>query len=130
MHPDIPGFKIEKVLGEGAMACVYLAVDESLDRKVALKVMSETLVHDQVFLDRFLAEAKDTAKFIHPGIVSIYAMGEHDDDHYLVLEYLESGTLKDKQRARLQHKKESQDESEILFSAAESLTVVAQLADA
>lgn len=130
MYPEIPGFKILKMLGEGAMASVYLAIDESLDRKVALKVMSETLVHDPVFLDRFLAEAKDTAKFIHPGIVSIYAMGEHDDDHYLVLEYLESGTLKDRQRARLQHKKETNDESESLFTAQESLTILGQLADA
>jgi len=130
VYPEIPGFKIIKMLGEGAMASVYLAIDESLDRKVALKVMSETLVHDPVFLDRFLAEAKDTAKFIHPGIVSIYAMGEHDDDHYLVLEYLESGTLKDRQRARQQHKKETHDETETLFTAQESLTILAQLADA
>lgn len=130
MYPEIPGFKIINLLGEGAMASVYLATDESLDRKVALKVMSDSLVHDPVFLDRFLAEAKDTAKFIHPGIVSIYAMGEHDDDHYLVLEYLEAGTLKDRQRARLQHKKETNDESETLFTAEESLTILAQLADA
>ena len=130
MHPEIPGFKITNMLGEGAMACVYLAIDESLDRKVALKVMSESLVHDQVFLDRFLAEAKDTAKFIHPGIVSIYAMGEHDDDHYLVLEYLESGTLKDRQKARRQFKKESNDDSTELFTSEECLTLLAQLADA
>jgi serine/threonine-protein kinase PpkA len=130
VYPEIPGFKIIKMLGEGAMASVYLALDESLDRKVALKVMSESLVHDPVFLDRFLAEAKDTAKFIHPGIVSIYAMGEHNDDHYLVLEYLESGTLKDLQREKLRQKQEAGDESEALFSAQESLTILGQLADA
>jgi serine/threonine protein kinase len=130
VYPEIPGFKIVDMLGEGAMARVFLAIDEGLDRKVAIKVMSETLVHDQVFLDRFLAEAKDTAKFIHPGIVSIYATGVHGDEHYLVLEYLESGTLKDRQKARARHMRENNEEMGHLFSPRESLTVLAQLADA
>lgn len=130
MYPEIPGFKIVDLLGEGAMAQVFLAIDEGLDRKVAIKVMSESLVHDPVFLDRFLAEAKDTAKFIHPGIVSIYATGVHGDEHYLVLEYLESGTLKDRQKARAQQKRENDEEIGQLFTEQESLIILAQLADA
>ncbi len=130
MFPEIPGFKITELIGEGAMARVFLAIDEALDRKVALKVMNQSLAHDPTFRDRFLAEAKDTAKFIHPGIVSIYSTGVEDDNYYLVLEYLESGTLKERQRARLQFKQENNGETEHLFSAQESLILLAQLADA
>jgi serine/threonine protein kinase len=130
VHPEIPGFKIIKMLGEGAMARVFLARDESLDRKVALKVMNQSLANDPSFRDRFLAEAKDTAKFIHTGIVSIYSTGIHDNYYYLVLEYLESGTLKDRQRARLQFAKESEQQTELLFSAQESLVLLSQMADA
>ncbi len=130
MFPEIPGFKITEMIGEGAMARVFLAIDEALDRKVALKVMNQSLAHDPTFRDRFLAEAKDTAKFIHPGIVSIYSTGVQDDNYYLVLEYLESGTLKERQRARLQFNRENNGKTGQLFSAQESLILLAQLADA
>jgi serine/threonine protein kinase len=128
--PEIPGFRILKLLGEGAMARVFLAMDEALDRKVAIKVMNRSLANDPSFRGRFLAEAKDTAKFVHPGIVSIYSTGVHDDNYYLVLEYLEAGTLKDRQRARQQFIEESGGPSEIGFSAQESLVLLAQIADA
>ena len=130
MFPEIPGFRITELIGEGAMARVFLAIDDALDRKVALKVMNQSLAHDPTFRDRFLAEAKDTAKFIHPGIVSIYSTGVQDDNYYLVLEYLESGTLKDRQRARVQFSRENDGETVQLFSAQESLVLLAQLADA
>ena len=130
MFPEIPGFRITELIGEGAMARVFLAIDDALDRKVALKVMNQSLAHDPTFRDRFLAEAKDTAKFIHPGIVSIYSTGVQDDNYYLVLEYLESGTLKDRQRARAQFSRENDGETDQLFSAQESLVLLAQLADA
>jgi serine/threonine-protein kinase PpkA len=129
-HPDIPDFKIVGMLGEGAMARVFLALDESLDRKVALKVMNLSLANDPAFRDRFLAEARDTAKFVHPGIVSIYSTGVHEGHYYLVLEYIEAGTLKDRQRARLQFNKEIEEETELLFSAQESLVLLSQMADA
>lgn len=112
------------------MARVFLALDESLDRKVALKVMNQSLANDPAFRNRFLAEAKDTAKFVHPGIVSIYSTGVHENNYYLVLEYLESGTLKDRQQARQKFLEESGDHSELLFSASESLVLLAQIADA
>ena len=128
--PEIPGFRITELIGEGAMARVFLAIDDALDRKVALKVMNQSLAHDPTFRDRFLAEAKDTAKFIHPGIVSIYSTGVQDDNYYLVLEYLESGTLKERQQARAQFSRENDGETDQLFSAQESLVLLAQLADA
>jgi serine/threonine-protein kinase PpkA len=130
VFPEIPGFKIIELIGEGAMARVFLAIDDALDRKVALKVMNQSLAHDPTFRDRFLAEAKDTAKFIHPGIVSIYSTGVQNDNYYLVLEYIESGTLKERQRARLQFSRENERETDPLFSTQESLVLLAQLADA
>ncbi|MGK2925250.1 MAG: serine/threonine-protein kinase [Lysobacterales bacterium] len=128
--PEIPGFRILDLLGEGAMARVFLAEDEALDRRVAIKVMTRSLAIDPSFRDRFLAEARDTAKFVHPGIVSIYSTGVHDGNYYLVLEYLEAGTLKDRQRARQQFIEESGGQGEVHFSAQESLVLLAQIADA
>ena len=128
--PEIPGFEIIEMLGEGAMARVYLAVDEALDRKVAMKVMNRSLAHDPSFRDRFLAEAKDTAKFDHPGIVSIHSMGVVDDNYYLVLEYLEDGTLKDHIRSKQQEFAESGIPPEQLFSAQEAVRLLAEMADA
>lgn len=117
-------------LGEGAMARVFLAVDESLDRKVAMKVMNRSLAHDPSFRDRFLAEAKDTAKFDHPGIVSIHSMGVVDDNYYLVLEYLEDGTLKDHIRSKQAQFEADGIPPEQLFSAQEAVRLLAEMADA
>lgn len=64
------------------MAQIFPAIDQGLDRKVAIKWMSESLLHDPVFLDRFLAEVWETTKFIHPGIVSIYLTAVHENHRY------------------------------------------------
>jgi serine/threonine-protein kinase PpkA len=130
VFPEIPGFTIIELIGEGAMARVFLAVQNNLNRKVALKVMNQSLAHDPAFRGRFLAEAEDTAKFIHPGIVTIYNTDVYDNNYYLVLEYLEAGTLKDREVARQQHSLEQGGKTNPLFSAQESLVLMAQLADA
>lgn len=130
MLPEIPGFTIVEMIGEGAMARVFLAIQKNLNRKVALKVMNQSLAHDPAFRDRFLAEAEDTAKFIHPGIVTIYNTDVFDDNYYLVLEYLEAGTLKDRQRARQKANKESGDPTAQQFTEEEVLALMAELADA
>lgn len=118
------------MLGEGAMARVFLALDESLDRKVAMKVMNRSLAHDPSFRDRFIAEAKDTAKFDHPGIVTIHGTGVVDDNYYLVLEFLDSGTLKDRIRERLQRFEELGEKPDQLFPVQEALGLLAEMADA
>jgi len=128
--PEIPGFRILKLLGRGAMAQVFLAVDESLDRRVALKVMNQSLANDPTFRGRFIAEARDTAKFVHPGIVSIYSTGVHEGSYYLVLEYLEAGTLKDRQQARRRFVAEQGSDDPPAFGASEALVLLAQIADA
>ena len=91
---DIPGYRIESELGRGGMATAYLAVQESLGRRVALKVMSPALAADGGYTERFIREARTIAQIQHPNIVSIYESGVAGFHHYLVLEYIEDGDLK------------------------------------
>jgi serine/threonine protein kinase len=91
---QIPGYNIERELGHGGMATVYLAIQESLGRPVALKVMSPALVADRSFSERFLKEARTIAQLSHPHIVAVYDVGVVGHDHYLALEYVSAGDLK------------------------------------
>ena len=75
---EIPGYRIERELGEGGMARVYVAVQESLDRPVAMKVLSADLVSDPEFCKRFLHEGKTLAKVSHPNVVRIIDCGVHE----------------------------------------------------
>jgi tetratricopeptide (TPR) repeat protein len=93
---NIPGYTIIKELGRGGMACVYLAMQESIERKVALKVMLQALQADPSFSQRFLREAKIVAQLSHPHIVAVYDVGISDQYHYIAMEYHEGGELKDK----------------------------------
>jgi serine/threonine-protein kinase PpkA len=70
----IPGYRIIRGLGEGGMASVYLAMQESLDREVALKVMSPTLAANDEFTDRFLKEGRLAAKLSHPNLVTWFGV--------------------------------------------------------
>ena len=99
--PQIPGYRIEKIIGKGAMSTVYLAVQESLDRRVALKVLAPGLAADPTFSKRFVKEGKIIAKLGHPHIVTIYDTGMHQDYSYIAMEYLEAGTLKERIKAGL-----------------------------
>ena len=94
---EIPGYEIEKVIGEGGMARVYLALHKALNRKVAIKVMNRQQGADSESSNRFLREARIVANLTHPNIVTIHDVGEHDGHNYLVMELLPSGkTLSDK----------------------------------
>jgi serine/threonine protein kinase len=99
--PQIPGYKIEKVLGQGGMACVYLAIQENFDRHVALKIMAEHLIRDESFAKRFLKEAKTVARLSHQSIVPVFDVGATGNYHYMAMEYLPGGDLKHKMRAGL-----------------------------
>lgn len=94
MEPRVPGYRIEYELGRGGMAVVYLAYQESLQRPVALKVMSPNLASDEEFTRRFLKEGPTLARLIHPGIVKVFDTGVHQNDYYLAMEYIPGGTLK------------------------------------
>ena len=97
---EIPGYKIEKVIGEGGMARVYLALHKALNRKVAIKVLDHKEKANSDFSNRFLREARIVASLTHPGIVTIHDVGEHDGHNYLVMELLPNGeTLADKIKA-------------------------------
>jgi serine/threonine-protein kinase len=89
-------YKLRALLGSGGMAEVYLAYDEVLDRDVALKMLKEQYARDEEFVERFKREARSAASLSHPHIVSIFDWGEAEDGtHYITMEYLLSGTLKD-----------------------------------
>lgn len=96
---EIPGYRIMKAVGVGGMASVYLAVQESLDREVALKVMSPTLAENAEFADRFLKEGRLTAKLSHPNLVTVYDIGLYGQVYYLAQEYIPGGTLREKMNA-------------------------------
>jgi serine/threonine protein kinase len=91
---SIPGYRIVRKLGQGGMATVYLAIQESLEREVALKLMSPLLNSDPSFATRFKREARIVAHMNHASIVPVFEVGEHQGHHYLTMEYLPGGDLK------------------------------------
>lgn len=92
--PTIKGYKIERKLGEGGMAHVYLALQEGFERHVALKVLAPHLAKDEDFKMRFVREAKMAAQMSHQSIVPIYDFGISGDYHFMAMEYLPHGDLK------------------------------------
>jgi serine/threonine-protein kinase PpkA len=88
MQIEIPGYRIIKTLGKGGMASVYLAIQESFEREVALKVMSADLSSDPSFGERFIREAKIVSRLVHPNIVTVYDVGIHEGHYFLSMEYI------------------------------------------
>jgi serine/threonine-protein kinase len=93
-------YRVERKLGAGGMADVYLCEDLTLGRRVALKVLSSRFVHDAQFVERFRREAKAAAGFNHPNLVAIYDWGEIGGTYFIVMEYVEGETLKQMIRRR------------------------------
>jgi len=87
-------YEIIKSIGEGGMANVFLANDNILDRKVAVKVLRGDLSTDDKFIRRFQREALSVSNLSHPNIVEVYDVGEEDGEYYIVMEYLSGKTLK------------------------------------
>ncbi len=88
---EIAGYKILKTLGRGGMSTVHLALQESVEREVALKVMADTLRGDPEFGARFLREARIAARLKHPHVVQIHDVGISGDHHFIAMEYLPGG---------------------------------------
>jgi len=88
-------YRVVRKLGAGGMADVYLAEDQELGRRVAIKILNDRHAHDEQFVERFRREAKNAAGLSHPNIVSIYDRGEAEGSYYIAMEYLEGRTLKE-----------------------------------
>ncbi len=99
---EIPGYEMLSELGEGGMATVYLAIQHSLDRKVAIKVMRRELRVTNgpmpEFERRFLLEGRTMAKLPHRNIVAVYDIVTREEIAYISMEYLEGGTLSERMR--------------------------------
>ncbi len=81
-------------LADGGMATVYIALDQRLDRQVALKVMRADLAKDESFVDRFRREARSAAKLSHPNVVAVYDQGEDNGHVFLAMELVNGLTLR------------------------------------
>lgn len=97
-------YEILTRVGGGGMALVYKAHDILLNRNVAVKVLRQQFVHDEEFIRRFRREAQSAASLSHPNVVSIYDVGQEEDTHYIVMEYIEGHNLNEiiHERAPLQ----------------------------
>ena len=92
----IARYEIQSEIGRGGMAAVYLAHDPNFRRNVAIKLVSGNLEHNEDFRQRFEREARLIARIEHPAIVPVYDFGEHNGQLYLVMRYMQGGTLADR----------------------------------
>src|ERR1017187_5659060 len=91
-------YRLEGRVGAGGMSTVYRAFDETLQRSVAVKLMNREVAADSDLLERFRREARAVAQLSHPHIVGVIDAGEDDGRPYIVLEYVEGETLKERIR--------------------------------
>src|SRR5579863_4111093 len=110
-------FRIVERIGAGGMATVFKAYQPTLDRYVAVKVLPSYHARDPIFVKRFTQEARSVAKLAHPNIVQIHDFGTQDDITYIVMEYVDGGTLKD----RLKRPLSVPEAVEFMIQAAEGL---------
>ncbi|MBN1429320.1 MAG: protein kinase [Anaerolineae bacterium] len=93
-------YRIVEQIGMGGMATVYKAYDPGMDRYIAIKVLPEHYAQDPTFLERFQREAKALAKLEHIHILPIFAYGQDDGITYLVMRYMQAGTLSERIKAQ------------------------------
>ncbi|HEU4658590.1 MAG TPA: protein kinase [Capillimicrobium sp.] len=91
-------YRLEARIGHGGMSTVYRALDTVLERPVAIKLMHREIASDSDQLERFRREARSVAQLNHPHVVTVIDAGEDDGTPYIVLEYVEGETLKDRIR--------------------------------
>jgi eukaryotic-like serine/threonine-protein kinase len=91
-------YRLDAQIGAGGMSTVYLALDQTLERRVAIKLMHREIASDSDQLERFRREARAVAQLSHPHIVGVIDAGEDEGRPYIVFEYVEGETLKDRIR--------------------------------
>src|SRR5579864_5254243 len=112
-------FRIVERIGAGGMATVFKAYQPTLDRYVAIKVLPAYHARDPIFVKRFVQEARAVAKLVHPNIVPIHEFGEQDNITYIVMEYVDGGTLKD--RLNVKRSLPAPEAVDFMIQAAEGL---------
>ncbi|WP_250462494.1 bifunctional serine/threonine-protein kinase/formylglycine-generating enzyme family protein [Microbulbifer litoralis] len=93
---EIPGYRILKKINQGGMSTVYLAIQRSVGRQVALKVMSPVLNADPIFSERFQREANIVGQLSHPNIVGIHDIGRYRSLNYIAMDYMPGGSVSDR----------------------------------
>ena len=102
---EIPGYRIEREIGKGGMATVYLAVQESLERSVVLKVMDRVQrTASEEMAQRFMDEGRIVASLHHPNIVTIFDIALAGEDLYISMEYVQGGDLKKRMESHVSPK--------------------------
>ena len=91
-------YRLDAQIGAGGMSTVYRAFDTTLERRVAVKLMHREIASDSDQLERFRREARSVAQLSHPHIVGVIDAGEEDGRPYIVFEYVEGETLKERIR--------------------------------
>jgi|GEM_PF-373240 len=91
-------YEIVSLVGKGGMATVYRGVQKSISRTVAIKILPRNFTHDDTFMNRFRREAETVAQLEHPHIMPIYDYGEYDDMPYIVMRYVDGGSVHDRIR--------------------------------
>src|SRR3954447_587455 len=86
-------YRLERTLGRGGMAAVWLGHDEVLERQVAVKVLSDTIATDPDFVARFRREARTAASLSHPNLVGVYDYSDQGERPYLVMQFVPGETL-------------------------------------
>jgi hypothetical protein len=116
---EVGGYRIGRVLGRGGMGTVYEAIQISLERTVALKVLSADLHQSPDFIQRFVSEARAAGRLNHANIVSVFDVGSNEDLYFFSMEYMSGGSLDD--LLRVEGPLSVEDTIPLLFDAARGL---------
>ena len=98
----VPGYRIVERCGGGSTANVYIAIQKSLGRQVALKVILTSLLGNKERINQFIKEGRINATLLHPNIVTIHDVGVTDEYHYISMEYLSYGNLRQRLNEKLE----------------------------
>lgn len=92
---EFGGCQLLEIIGRGGMGYVYRALQKSLDRHVAVKLLPLQLIEDAAYVERFQLEAKAIARLSHPNVVQVFDAGQEGGYYYIIMELVEGGTLKE-----------------------------------